>query len=80
MGDAADHDVRQDFQFISDYISRRVVKDRARPEHNELDAEDAALMQAGLHVVYSVVSSLSRIADALEQIATNTQKNRGMMQ
>lgn len=79
MADAADHDVRKDFQLISDYITTKVAKDEKKPKHDEIPAHDALLFQAGLHIVFSVVSSLARIAAALERIADNTRKD-GMLQ
>lgn len=79
MADAADHDVRSDFQMISDYINSKIQKDRTKPRHDEISPEDAVLMHSALHIAFSLVSSMNRIATALERIADNTQ-NRGMMQ
>lgn len=71
---AENHDVRKDFQLISDYINSKIEKDRTKPRHDEIKPEDAALFQAGLHVAFSLVSSLARIAAALEGIEMNTRK------
>ena len=79
MTDAADHDVRKDFQLISDFINSKISKDRTKPRHDEIEPEVAVIMQSGLHVLFSLVVSVDRIAAALEQIALNTQ-NKGMMQ
>lgn len=71
---AETHDIRKDFQLISDYINSKIHKEGTRPKHDEISSEDAALFQAGLHVAFSLVSSLARIAAALEGIEMNTRK------
>lgn len=79
MSDPNQHDVRNDFQFISDYIKTKTVKEGERPTHEQFTSEQAALAHAGLHVGFMFVVAVARIADALEQIAMNTRKD-GMLQ
>lgn len=79
MGDDSNHDVRNDFQFISDFINKKTVSDDSTPKHDQFTKEQAMLAQAALHVGFALVTSITRIATALEGIEMNTRKE-GMIQ